>query len=144
MNRSQGVAGEIAAQVWFRRHGWIMFRSQPEAQVLAVLTPETLRSLRPFFRRLAGWGHLVLARLNRGGIADFTGCTKQGEYRACEVKEACGPSMPASRLRVQQRDWFRQIPPNSRYVGILWTDRGVFEVFPFCERGSYRAGEGER
>lgn len=131
-----GEAGEYAATIWFRQHGWDMVRTQPPITILGMLTPVMVGVLKRFIPRLASFGHMVIARMEAGGIADFTGRLGT-EYRACEVKEASGKSMPASRLAPEQRAFLATLPTGCAWVGVLWSD-GKFQVFPFIEKGSYK------
>jgi hypothetical protein len=136
-----GEAGEKAFEYWAKLHGWHMSRSQPPCKILAIMNPAMIASIKRFSPRLAAFGHMVIARLGKGGIADFTGyqdCPGPN-YRAVEVKEVAGDTMPASRLDKAQREFLGSLPDNSAYVGILWQD-GLFEVHPFIEKGSYKKG----
>ena len=122
---SDGTAGETAALYHFRLINWTMIRSQPEARIIKAL----------------GKGKYIVVFKN-GGIADYIGYNDYGQYRACEVKEATGNSMPASRLDINQRFWMAAQRKGSAFVGIYWTDAGEFELFRFKEKGSYKKGKG--
>lgn len=136
-----GKLGETAAAIFFRIHGWTMFRTQPETTIIKTLSPNILKNLArtwpSFFGRIAFWGYLVLARMRRGGIADFTGYDKDGKYVACEVKEAQGDSMPCSRLEKDQKKWLWALPGGSAWVGIYWLSHGRFTLHEFKLKGSY-------
>ena len=80
-------------------------------------------------------------------MADYVGFERsdrtvwQPQFRACEVKEASGNSMPHSRLSDEQRTYMENLPAGCGFVGILWPDN--FEIFPYTSgRGSYNRGEG--
>ena len=123
--QSTGEAAELAAQFWFRSHGWQMDRSQPATRRVwrdgkAVIVPDGKRGT---------------------GIFDYTG-NVHGFYRAVEVKEASGESMPASRLSKAQREWGASRPPGTAFVLILWVDRRVLTLHPFKREGAYRFEEG--
>jgi hypothetical protein len=78
--------------------------------------------------------------IGRGGVPDFTGfhlIRMTPLYRACEVKEAHGDTMPASRLDKAQREFMAALPVECAWVGILWDD-GQFSMHPFIEKGSYK------
>ena len=59
-------------------------------------------------------------------------------YVACEVKEASGNSMPASRLDKEQRAFMAKLPVGCSWVGIFWTETQKFTIHPFVEKGSYK------
>ena len=107
----RGKAGEKALEYLFNKLNWIMFRTQPETKTV--------------------WykGKPKIVNSGRGGIADYTGYKNQLSgipvYIACEVKEANGTSMPASRLKPAQRKWLAVLPEGSAYVGIFWMDTGT-------------------
>lgn len=124
--QSTGVAGETAAQFLFNKLQWKMYRHQPPTRYIVVKN-------RP-----------VIVPCKTNGMPDFTGytkCTAIPLYRACEVKEANGKSMPASRLSTEQREFLRDLPNQSSYVCILWDD-GLTEIFYFVPRGRYVKGAG--
>ena len=138
-----GQVGERMAEQWFLNHGWKMFRTQPPVTILGMLTLPMVRILKPFIPRLAAFGHMVIARMGKGGIPDFTGFAfKEGlseaHYRAVEVKEASGDSMPASRLDKAQRSFMSYLPGGCAWVGIFWRDTGKFTMHEFLEKGSYK------
>jgi len=142
-----GQVGEIAAERWFLNNGWKMVRTQPPVTILCMVTPPMITLLKrfTFSPRLAAFGHMVIARMGKGGVPDYTGFAfKEGlseaHYRACEVKEATGNSMPASRLDKEQRAFLSYLPGGCAWVGIFWTDTQKFEMFPFVEKGSYKRG----
>jgi hypothetical protein len=85
------------------------------------------------------------------GIPDYTGYKityHSGDYQtptycAVEVKEAHGDSMPASRLKKEQRDWLKNINSASSFVGIFWVDLpSSFELFEFKYQGKYKKSTG--
>jgi hypothetical protein len=122
--KSTGTTGEKLAELWFQAHGWRMFRTQPATRVI--------------------WqkGKPIIINCGKGGIADYTGyCIGYSGatlYRACEVKEAEGESMPASRLSKDQRAWMESLPPACAYVIVVWMDGNIkAECFPFVSKGSY-------
>jgi hypothetical protein len=129
---SQGSVGEQLAEQWFRENGWIMVRTQPETRVVYLNKPT------------------VINCRGGGGVADYTGyeCvqigpTKYPLYRAVEVKEVRGNTMPASRLEKDQRDWMAKIDPRCAFVGICWADNPIaFELFKFIPKGSFKKGCG--
>lgn len=119
--KSSGATGELAATYAFRQRGWTMFRSQPEVNII--------RSL--------GKGKFVV-NFRRGGIADFTGYSRNHQYIACEVKECTGNSMPASRLHKEQRDWMSCLKPGMAWVAIYWVNHTKVTIHPFIPKGSYK------
>lgn len=132
MAKSSGKTGERIAEIWFREHGWKMFRHQPETKTVY----------------LKGKG-LTTIQCRSDGVADYTGYeiikflnSVLPMYRACEVKEAFGDTMPCSRLGKAQRDWMAAIDFRSAFVGVLWMDVMVFEIFRFHPKGSYQRGQG--
>lgn len=137
-----GQAGEMAAQNWFINNGWEMIRTQPPVTILGMITPPLVAVLRQFIPRLAYFGHMVIARMGKGGAPDYTGFANFAPgfpiYRAVEVKEAAGDSMPASRLDKAQRDFMAALPGQCAWVGILWVDTGKFTMHEFREKGSYK------
>lgn len=144
-----GQAGERAAEMWFANNGWRMVRTQPPMMILGMITPSLMVVLRRFIPRLAYFGHMVIARMGKGGVPDYTGyewrkvggqdvLDDSAEYRAVEVKEAQGDSMPASRLDKAQREFMAALPAGCAYVGILWMDTGKFTMHEFKEKGSYK------
>lgn len=158
-----GQVGEIAAERYFANNGWKMIRSQPPVTILCMVTPPMIALLKRFSPRLAAFGHMVIARMGKGGVPDYTGFedvflkrwddtlrqwVKDNSgasipvYRACEVKEASGDSMPASRLDKEQRDFMAALPAGSAWVGVFFNDTQKFEMFPFIEKGSYKRGMG--
>ncbi len=131
--QSNGTLGEQLAELWFRQHGWVMFRTQPPTKVVYVK------------------GKPTVINCDNGGIADYTGYVVHTRwtnivapyYIAVEVKEAHGKSMPASRLNRKQRDWMTALPEGCAYVAVVWVDGNPWcEVFPFVARGPYRQGGG--
>ncbi len=145
-----GQVGEVMAEQWFANHGWRMVRTQPPVTILGIITPAIVAVLRRFIPRLVAFGHMVIARMGKGGVADYSGfvkhtvCANLAEpyeialYRACEVKEAAGDSMEASRLDKDQRAFMAGLPAGCAFVGIFWKDVQKFSMHPFIERGSYR------
>ena len=129
---SQGIAGETAAQYWFKRNAWYMNRHQPPTKVIGRGT-----SKRVIYS-------------DTGGIADYTGHEyielHDGRalplFRACEVKEARGDRMPCSRLGRKQRAYMDSLPNGCAWVGVLWTDTGTFEMYHYQQTGAYVKGEG--
>lgn len=138
----RGQAGEMAAELYFKKLGWRMFRTQPPVTILAVLTGPIIQTLNRFIPRLAYFGSMVVARMSKGGIADYTGYIhllgKEPLYRAVEVKEAKGDAMPASRLDKAQRAFMDALPPGCGFIGILWVDHGTFQMCPYIKKGSYK------
>jgi hypothetical protein len=150
-----GEAGEQAALWFFQRAGWRMFRTQPPVRILAFLGGDSplgravMAVVRKYLPSLVSYGPLVLGRLDKGGIADFTGYQDDQinwgigpqylpRYCACEVKEWHKTSpMPASKLSPEQRAFMSALPPGSAWVGILWPN-GAFKVYPFTAEGSYK------
>ena len=142
MNRrlkQPGQAGELAAQQWFLNNGWTMFRTQPAVEILGVAKGRRFGNI--FTVRMVG----------RGGIPDFIGysdallVTISGNsapecmmrFRACEVKEASGSSMPCSRLDKEQRAFMDKLPEGCAWVGVLWVDHGKFTMHPYKKSGKY-------
>lgn len=142
-----GQIGERMAEAWFLNNGWHMTRSQPAIQILGSKPGK--RFGRIFTVRMIG----------RGGVPDYTGFvddyptrwndeTKEWEvlhnefpmplYRACEVKEAVGDSMPCSRLDKEQRDFLAALPKGCAWTGVFWVDTQKFEMYPFVKKGSYK------
>lgn len=138
-----GRIGEIQAEQWFINNGWYMVRTQPAIQILGI-------------KPGAWYGRIFMVRMvGRGGVPDYTGYKMAipydgffvGEpldtrpiYRACEVKEAAGDTMPASRLDKAQRQFMADLPAGSAWVGIYWTDHGKYSMHKFIDRGSYAYG----
>ena len=136
-----GEQGERAAEAWFLNNGWHMVRTQPPISILGIVTVPMAAQLRRFMPRLALFGPMIVARLGKGGVPDYTGykVTDTGaKYRVCEVKEATGNSMRASRLSKQQRDFMERLPEHCAAVGIFWIDTQKFEMFEFQKKGSYQ------
>jgi hypothetical protein len=131
-NRSNGKTGETMAEYFFKKIGWKMFRHQP----------------RTVIARSNGKPFTIQCRSD--GVADFTGFENImiGQqmipiYRACEIKEAHGDTMPASRVRKEQRDWLIMTPFMCAYIAICWLDgQPKIELFRPIEKGSYKKGEG--
>ena len=106
------------------------------------LEPPT-RNLGPVFGKPGQFRAVYVA----SGCPDYIGHYRHEHvdgdvfYRAvyCEVKECNTDSMPASRLSKPQREFMAALPTDAAYVGILWHD-GIFEVFPFVAKGSYKQG----
>lgn len=159
MKLQSGQVGERMAEQWFTNNGWHMTRTQPPITILGMVTPPMVAILKKFSPRLAAFGHMVIARLGKGGVPDYTGYedvflkrwddtlrqwVKENSgapisvYRACEVKEASGDSMPASRLDKPQRDFMARLPEGSAWVGVFWQETQKFSMYPFVERGSYK------
>jgi hypothetical protein len=158
-NRLQsGRAGEIQAEQWFHNHGWCMVRTQPPVTILGILGGPMIAMLKRYFPRLSFFGHMVIARMGKGGVPDYTGYedvflrrwddtlrqwvkdnsgASTPVYRACEVKEACEDTMPASRLDKSQREFMAALQIECAWVGILWDD-GQFSMHPFTAKGSYK------
>lgn len=129
MRLQSGKAGEMAAERYFLNNGWKMIRTQPEIQILGVAPGRRFGTV--FTCRMIG----------RGGTPDYMGYdanSQKHEYRACEVKECTGASMPASRLDREQRAFLSALPANTAWVGILWTDTQKFSIHPFIKKGSYK------
>ena len=130
--QSNGSIGEQLAEIWFKQNGWKMFRHQSPTRVIRKE------------------GKLFTVPMKSDGIADYTGYCKsltangyRAFYLACEVKEAKGNSMPASRLEEHQRDWMNDVPKECAFVGICWMDGKLsFEVFRFVYSGGYKRGQG--
>ena len=126
---SDGSTGESMAELWFKRHGWVMHRHQPPTKVVYI-------DKRP-----------TVIHCAEGRVPDYTGYAPNigNVYRACECKEEKGGSMPCSRLTKKQREWMDECAPGCRYVAITWMDGETFcEVFPYKPKGSYKRGEGKR
>lgn len=127
--QSQGKAGEQAARYWFntRRPTWCMEKIPAGTKALP--------------------GGRVIYQAGSARLPDYLGWTMPPEYlevpvfRACEVKEAKGDSMPASRLSPQLREYMRACPLGTAWVFVLWSD-GLGEGFPFQDSGSYKKGFG--
>ena len=137
-----GKTGERAAELQFPTYGWEMQRTQPPMTPIKVLTQGMMWSLkRSFpksFGRVAAWGHIIIARMGKRGIADYTGWDRHDRYVACEVKEADGTSMPCSRVSKEQRQFLARVPAGAAWVGVYWRDNGTFRVYPYQEKGSYK------
>lgn len=134
ISRSSGSLGEQLAELWFKGKGWKMERHQPPTRIISI-------NKKP-----------IVVNCKSQGVADYTGyemvlipslSMQLPLFRACEVKEAYGPRMPASRLDKAQRDWLRDIDPRCAFVGIAWMNNPVFfELHKFIYSGSYKRGEG--
>ncbi len=122
---SNGRAGEQAALYAFQRRGWQMQKMEPPVRI----------------RGRTGQPGEFKAIFVSNGQPDYVGYDKGGYFIACEVKEAHGDSMPASRLSKAQRETMANYPGGCAFVGILW-DTG-FEIFPFIEKGSYKKGQSQ-
>ena len=155
MRLQSGRMGELAAERWFLNNGWCMVRTQPPITILGMVTPPMVGMLKRFSPRLAAFGHMVIARLGKGGVPDYTGYIRNGVphmhsdeqtftwkplYVACEVKEATGATMPASRLDKEQRTFMTSLPEGCAWAGVFWVDTQKFEMFPFIDKGSYKRG----
>ena len=141
MRLQSGRCGELSAERWFLSNGWHMVRTQPPITILGMVSPPMVSALKRFIPRLAAFGHMVIARMGKGGCADYTGyLMSTSRYIACEVKEASGDSMPASKLDKDQRASMAGLPIGCAWVGIFWVDVQKFEIFPFIEKGSYKRG----
>ena len=151
MKRLQsGKVGELAAERWFAENGWKMIRTQPPVTILGMVSQPMIGVLKRFIPRLAAFGHIVIARMGKGGVPDYTGYQAKIQrgsyvddngtaYRAVEVKEAKGDSMHASRLDKAQREFMSCLPHESAWVGIWWEDHQQFTMHLFSnERGSYK------
>lgn len=128
---STGKTGEKLAELSYRQLGWTMQRHQPETKVI-------------WFK-----GNPKTIQCRSDGVSDYTGYEevqifndKFPIYRACEVKEASGDSMPCSRLDKAQRKWLANIDQRSSFVGVAWMENMAFELFRFKPNGSYKKGEG--
>lgn len=131
-----GEVGERAAEQWFLNHGWHMVRTQPAIQILGVAPGRRFGTV--FTVRMVG----------RGGVPDYTGYVVSPTvgiyvvtapiYRACEIKEASGDTMPCSRLDKEQRDFMDGLPAGCAWVGILWTETGKFSMHAYKSKGSYQ------
>lgn len=129
MRLQSGKIGEIAAERWFLNNGWRMVRTQPAIQILGSKPGKH-------------YGRVFTVRMvDRGGVPDYTGFRDGFYYVACEVKEASGDSMPASRLDKEQRAFMASLPNMAAMVGIFWTDHQKFTMHPFIGKGSYKYGE---
>ena len=125
--QSDGSLGEQIAKLFFKDIAWKMFRHQPKSKVVKVK------------------GKLTVIYNRSDGVADYTGYKIwSGQFKACEVKESHGKSMPASRLNVKQREWLSTLPNTGAFVGICWVDTApvMFELFEFKNKGSYKQGQG--
>jgi len=133
-NSNAGKFGETLFEIWARQHGWHMERHQPPMKIIAV-------DYRP-----------IMVPLKSQGVADYTGYSivtygKNGLsvpfYRAVEVKEATGDTMPCSRLNKDQREWMSSIDQRCALVAVCWIDGNpTIELFNFKNKGSYRKGKG--
>lgn len=129
---TSGKTGETIAEYYFKQIGWKMFRHQPRT-VIATKKGKTF-----------------MLSCRSDGVPDFTGyeikeigAESVAFYHACEVKEAHGDTMPASRVRPEQRQWLSQIPAMSAFIAVVWLDgQPVVELFKPIEKGSYKRGEG--
>lgn len=131
--RSTGKAGEAAAEIWFARHDWQMYKVPPDVRVCGQ----------------TGRPGVFLAAFKAGGRPDFMGLVPSYQpyegvnvFRAVEAKEAHGDSWPASKLSKAQREFMAGLPPGTAFVSLLWDD-GSTEMFPFIGKGSYKKGEGQ-
>ena len=116
---STGKPGETIAEYHFKLRGWIMERVQPP-------------------HAWVGKGKVVPLRNKQGTKPpDYMGCTATGEAIFCEVKEAHGFKMPASRLKKEQREWMNIRPCGCCFVGIYWVDYCAFQIFPYHKEGVY-------
>ena len=142
MRLQSGKMGELAAERWFADNQWHMVRTQPPVTILGMITPPMVSVLKRFIPRLAAFGHMVIARMGRGGVPDYMGHTVSASgyplYRCCEVKEATGDTMPASRLASDQREFMKRLPVGCAFVGIFWLDTMKFSMYEFIEKGSYK------
>lgn len=153
MRLQSGQVGERMAEQWFLNNGWHMVRTQPPVTILGMITAPMITVLKRFIPRLAAFGYMVIARLGKGGVPDYTGYIRNGVphmhvdqetftwrplYVACEIKESSGDSMPASRLDIEQRRFMAALPGGSAWVGVFWTDTQTFTIHPFVEKGSYK------
>src|SRR5512139_2417461 len=132
-----GEIGERQAEQWFLNNGWNMVRTQPAMQILDAAPGKRYGII--FTCRMVG----------RGGVPDYTGYeyvqavpglqTMEGEgalYRAVEVKEASGDTMPCSRLDKAQRAFMAALPAGCAWVGIYWTDTAKFTMHEYKRKGS--------
>jgi hypothetical protein len=132
MRHSSGKTGEAMAEYFFKEIGWKMFRHQPRTVIASR----------------GGKGFTIQCRSD--GVPDLTGYEEKiigsqsiALYRACEVKEAHGDTMPASRVRDDQRRWLSAIPFMSAFIAIAWMDgQPRIELFRPIEKGSYKRGQG--
>lgn len=133
--QSDGSTGEQAAVLWFKRNGWVMERHQPPTRVI-------WKDKKP-----------IVIQCKSQGVADYTGYGlfaindfgTVAIYRACEVKESHGGTMPCSTLDKDQRDWMDQRPFGTAFVGIMWMDgKCFFETFNYQRTGSYKKGSGNK
>ncbi len=123
--KSSGLAGEKSAEFWFAAHGWQMWKVPPDVRVCG-------RTGKP---------GIFLAAFRDGGMPDFLGRNRYGDFMAVEVKECNTSSMPASRLSKKQREFMSGLPADRAHVYILWRD-GTGEIFHFINKGSYKKGQG--
>jgi hypothetical protein len=132
-NQSNGTTGEALSELFFKGQGWKMSRHQPPTRVVYIK------------------GKPSIIPCKTDGVPDYTGYEivqlfpqAMPIFRACEVKEADGDRMPASRLSQAQRDWMNERDQRCMFVGICWTDKNpiVFELFHFVYTGSYKRGQG--
>lgn len=147
MRLKPGEIGERQAEQWFLNNGWHMTRTQPPVTILGIVTPSMIAVIKRFIPRLAAFGYMVIARMGKGGVADYTGYEVEEQsqtygpqpvYRACEVKEASGNSMPCSRLDKAQREFMDLLPEGCAWVGVFWADTGKFTMHPYQSKGSYK------
>ena len=135
--RSNGKAGEEAAEYWFARHGWHMTKCEP-----------AVKNLGPVF----GKPGQFRAVYTDSGTPDYIGHYRyvhiDGDifYRVvyCEVKEAHGKTWPASKLTPEQRAFMAGLPAGTAFVFLLWNDGGTGEMYPFIASGSYKCGQGQK
>jgi hypothetical protein len=142
MNKS-GTTGEKYAELLFRSMGWVMERHQPATRVIPIK------------------GKPVAIPCKSTGVPDYTGyelCQVHEYqlplYRACEVKEAYGDTLPCSRLGesappldarkgASQNWWFSQIDQQCAFVCVVWMSGELdAELFKWKPSGSYKRGEG--
>jgi len=132
---SSGAIAEKLFEMWASGN-WVMERTQPETKVVYIGNKPTV------------------IHLKSKGQPDYTGyemcqvgVQKIPIFRAVEVKEAIGNSMPCCRLgsmkdtRSQNYWMSRHEPSLCCFVFVLWSDN-TYELFKWKEKGSYKKGCG--
>jgi len=132
---SNGKPGEQLALVWFAQHNWRMFRSQPPTRNIMIK------------------GRFSTILCKSDGIPDYMGyeLVQIGSqlipvFRAVEVKEAHGDTMPCSRLGsltdpTSQNSWMSGIDHRCCFIAIYWIDCRCLNVYKWKVKGSYKMME---
>ena len=124
--QSNGTTGEREFERWSGLNGWVMFRHTPSTRVVYGSSGPKI----VFVEK---------------ATPDYTGFLAISyAYRAVEVKEASGDTMPCSRLTKRQRERMKALPEGLGFVAVCWMDgsRNGIEIFCFKEAGSYKRSEG--